>query len=416
MRNITLTLVAILFGGALLVADDAKPQADVAKPQAAEVTIPKADPIGYWLAPKAFRAAVDKVLPSVVSIETYGGVNLNSGPAPKQPAKKDTPGKRTKTGMQGISRPGEGPTTGLVVSEDGYIITSTFNFIRKPAIITVVLRDGTQHVAKLLGQDETRKICLLKIELPDDKKLPVPAIVDAGGIEVGQWSISVGVGYGDADPAVSAGIVSAKNRISGKAIQTDANISPANYGGPLVDLDGKVIGICVPLSPQGGGAAAGVEWYDSGIGFAVPLHGLDKLIAQMKEGKSIEPGRMGVQPGPGPGGKGVSVRAVQPKSGAEKAGLQKGDVITAIDGEVIQDGLHLRSIMGKYVAGDTLKLTVKRGDKELEIELTLDSGNPDVENPTLPPPAPKPEEKEGDESPEKEKPEAEPKEDAPDAP
>ncbi|MEX2213614.1 MAG: trypsin-like peptidase domain-containing protein [Phycisphaeraceae bacterium] len=395
MRYLTLTLVALLLGGALLIADDAnvaKPQADVAKPQAA---VPKADPIGYWLAPKAFRAAVDKVLPSVVSIETYGGVTIPGGPAPKQPPNKGAPGKRPPArGMQGISRPGEGPTTGLIISEDGYIITSTFNFIRKPNIITVVLRDGSQHVAKLLGQDETRKICLLKIELPADRKLPVPELIDAGGMQVGQWSISVGVGYGDAEPAVSAGIISARNRISGKAIQTDANISPANYGGPLVDLDGKVIGICVPLSPQGGGAAAGVEWYDSGIGFAVPLHGLDRLIGQMKEGKSIQPGRMGVMPGPvAGGGKGVGVNTVQPKSGAEKAGLKKGDIITAIDGDEIQDALHLRSVLGRFIAGDTIKLAIKRGEEKLEIELTLDSGNPDVENPTLPPPAPKVEEK-----------------------
>jgi len=371
--------------------------------------IPPADPAGYFLAPKVFRAAAASVLPSVVSIETYGGVQVGGGPAPKQPAKTDRPGQRPpKTGMQGIARPGEGPTTGLIISEDGHIITSTFNFIRKPAVITVVLHDGSQHVAKLLGQDETRKLCLLKIEPPKGKKLPLPKYVSSGELKVGQWSISLGVGYGDAEPALSAGIISAKNRISGRAIQTDANISPANYGGPLIDLEGRVIGICVPLSPQGGTTAAGVEWYDSGIGFAVPLHGLDRLIQQMKDGKTIYLGRMGVQPGPQPpkDGKGVVAAQVMPKSAADRAGMKANDIITHIDGTEIVDGLHLRAVLGKYIAGDVAKVTVMRGDQKLEIEITLESGNPDVDNPTLPPPAKIEPAKPDEKKPEEKKPDA----------
>ena len=381
--------VASLFLGLALVAPVFS--ADVATPQAA--VIPAPDPMGYFLAPKVFRAAAARVLPSVVMIETYGGVQTTGGPAPKAPPKNDRPGQRTpNAGMQGIARPGEGPTTGLIISEEGHIITSTFNFIRKPAIITVVLRDGSQHVAKLLGQDETRKICLLKIEKPKDGKLLVPAIVSAGEMKVGQWSISLGVGYGDADPALSAGIISAKNRISGRAIQTDANTSPANYGGPLIDIEGRVIGICVPLSPQGGTTGAGVEWYDSGIGFAVPLHGLDRVIEQMKQGKMIYPGKMGVMPGQAPpkDGKGVVADKVMPKSAAEKAGMKNGDIVTHIDGAEVQDGLHMRSVLGKYIAGDVIKVTVKRGEEAIDLTITLESGNPDVDNPTLPPtPAPK---------------------------
>ena len=81
---------------------------------------------------------------------------------------------------------------------------------------------------------------------------------------------------------------------------------------------------------------------------------------------------------------------MQPKTAAEKAGVKVGDIITAIDGEKIQDGLHLRTVMGKYLAGETIKVTIDRAGKTEEISITLDSGNPDVDNPLLPPPTPKP--------------------------
>ena len=84
--------------------------------------------------------------------------------------------------------------------------------------------------------------------------------------------------YGDFEPAISAGIVSALNRFDVKAVQTDANVSPANYGGPLMTIDGRLIGLCVPMHPKQKDVLAGVEWYDSGIGFAIPLDGLSTWI------------------------------------------------------------------------------------------------------------------------------------------
>ncbi len=358
-------------------ADPAKgpdPNPDPYKP------VPRPDAIGFWLSPKAFRAASAKVMPSVVTIETYGGVLAPGGPKPK------TPGRRPRgRGMQGISRPGEGPTTGLIVSEEGHILTSTFNFIRKPKIITVVLNDGAQHVAEMLGKDGTRGLALLKIKVPNDEKLPVPNYADSSKLRIGQWAISLGVGHGAADPAMSTGIVSAKNRIFGKAVQTDANISPANYGGPLLDIEGNVIGICVPLSPRGSGAGAGVEWYNSGIGFAIPMDRLDRIIAQMKQGKSIEPGRMGIQPkAGGKAGAGIIVAKIIPKSPAATAGMKANDVVTHINGEKIHDMMHLRQLMGRHIAGDVLKVKFKRGDKEMEVEMKLTSGKADVAAPKLP--------------------------------
>jgi len=321
----------------------------------------------YVLAPKAFRAAMKRVLPAVVTIETYGGL---AAPIPT------TGSKRAKLlgRFRGISRPGEGPTTGLIISKDGYIVTSTYNFLRNPQIITVVLADGSQHVAKLLGRDNTRKICLLKIDVPD-RELPVPEYAPTEKLRVGQWSISVGLGYDGRDSAMSAGIISANNRVSGKAVQTDANISPANYGGPLIDLDGRVIGVCVPLNPRGGATEAGVEWYDSGIGFAVTIQNAERVIERMKKGHAIEPGRIGVTLKPVAQGKdvgpGAQVVKVLPKAPGEKAGLKTNDVIIAVEDKKVLDVTHLRALMGRYTAGDTIKLKLRRGDMEIEAQVTL---------------------------------------------
>ena len=311
---------------------------------------------GNLLAPKAFRAAVRKALPFLVTIESFGGVSPHVG------------SRRGR--MRGISRPGDGPTTGLILSPDGTIMTSTFNFITRPRVITVVLQDGSRHVAQLLGRDDTRKICLLKIDAVND--LPTCRFAPRSELKVGQWAIAVGVGYGDDDPAISAGIISATSRISGKAVQTDANISPANYGGPLLDITGRVIGICVPLHPQSKDVAAGVAWYDSGIGFAVPLDGADSLLAAMKAGQTIGPGQLGVQVKPADDqGAGAVVVKVLENSAAAKAGIKKEDQIVSVDGQQIQDGMHLRTVIGRYVAGDTVKLVIQRGDKQLEMMVTL---------------------------------------------
>jgi serine protease Do len=316
---------------------------------------------GYRLAPKAFRAAVARVEPSLVTIETFGGVGPSSGRAQRGT-------------MSGINRPGEGPTTGMVVSSDGYIITSTFNFIRKPAIITVVLSDGTRKVAQLLGQDETRKLCVLKIE--GASNLPVFDSVPRDELRVGQWAITVGVGYGDEEPAVSAGIISATHRVSERAVQTDANISPANYGGPLIDVEGRVIGVCVPLTPGSADVGSGVEWYDSGIGFAVPLAGYEPILERMKQGEVIQPGKMGItgKPADAKTGAGVVVDKVLPGSPAEKAGVKSGDRVVRADGDEVLDMKHLITIVGRFIAGNEIALELLRGGETVHVKVKLEAG------------------------------------------
>jgi len=211
---------------------------------------------------------------------------------------------------------------------------------------------------------------MLKIDGVND--LPAPRYVPREQLKVGQWAIAVGVGFGGEEAAISAGIVSALSRISGRAVQTDANISPANYGGPLVDIEGRVIGLCVPLHPQSKEAAAGSQWYDSGIGFAVPLHGADKLMASLKAGKTVQGGYMGVHAKPADAkGTGVVVSKVQKGSAAEKAGIKPNDRILSVDGEGVIDVAQLRVLIGRYAAGDKIKVKIRRGEEELEIEVTL---------------------------------------------
>ena len=179
-------------------------------------------------------------------------------------------------------------------------------------------------------------LTLLKIEATG---LPVPAAAPKADVKIGQWAIALGralVPNADLPPSVSVGIVSALNRIWGKAIQTDAKVSPVNYGGPLVDIDGRVLGVLVPASPRGEGETAGVEWYDSGIGFAIPLEDVFAVLPRLKEGKDLHRGRLGITPKTAElYGVPPTIGTVAPESPAAKAGIKAGDVILEIDGKPV---------------------------------------------------------------------------------
>jgi serine protease Do len=387
-RRLPTVSLALLLASCTVAA--ARAQESPAKSAVPTAAIP-ADRLGEVLAPKAFRAASQRVLPSLVTIEAFAGV------ATSRP--------------RGIRLPGEGPTSGLIISSDGFIVTSTFNFLKKPPIITVVLPSGERKVARLLGRDETRKICLLKVDGVSD--LPVPEFAPRAQLKVGQWAVALGVGFGDEDASLSAGIISATSRISGRAVQTDANLSPANYGGPLIDLEGRVIGICVPLNPQSKEVASGVEWYDSGIGFAVPLHGAEDLLTRLKAGETLQAGYLGIQAAPLPDRqRGAKVSNVVKGSPAEKAGLKKDDRIQAVAGDEVLDPAHMAVLVGRYVAGQEVKLSVLRGEEKIDLTAKLEvpparqapmpmpmveSAEPPGDEP-MPREGPKPEGKKPDES------------------
>jgi S1-C subfamily serine protease/predicted esterase len=303
---------------------------------------------------KAMKAAVVRVAPCVVQVETIGGTELIG------------------EGAGGPVRKGVGPTTGVIVSPDGYIISSAFNFAHKPSAIFVSVPGKGRLVAKAVATDHTRMLTLLKV---DATGLPVPVAGPKADLQVGQWSLALGRALNgtDAPPSVSSGIISALGRVWGRAIQTDAKTSPVNYGGPLIDVQGRVQGIIVPLSPRGEGETAGVEWYDSGIGFAVPMEDVNRVLPKLREGKDLRKGVLGITtPNKDPYGEMPAITSVAPESPAAKAGIKTGDVLVEIDGKRIETQTQMQHALGPKYEGDTVSLKVRRGKDEVSIpSLTL---------------------------------------------
>lgn len=301
----------------------------------------------FELEEQAAKAAVNHVAPSIVRIETIGGLETVGG-----------------------NLIGTGPTTGLVVGEDGYVISSAFNFVQQPTSILVTLSGQKRAAAKIVARDRSRMLVLLKVNT--DKPLAVPEFVPRKDMVVGQWTVAVGRVFESGRPNMSVGVLSARNRVWGKAIQTDAKISPSNYGGPLIDIRGRVLGLLVPLSPRGKGEMAGAEWYDSGIGFAIPLHEVLKHLDKLKAGEDLQPGLLGVSL------KGTDiyedpaiVAACPAKSPAAEAGIKVGDEIVQVDGQTIVRQAQLRHALGAHYAGEKVKIQVKRKGQTKDFEVTL---------------------------------------------
>lgn len=311
----------------------------------------------------AVRAAVARVAPSVVTIETSGGTELVG--APPVPGRPGGPAVRR----------GLGPTTGVVVGADGWIVSSAFNFANKPSSI-LVAAGGARHVARLVATDRTRMISLLKIEAAG---LAVPSGISRAEVRVGQSALAVGRTLApglDSFPSVSLGIVSALDRVWGKALQTDAKVSPVNYGGPLVDLDGRVLGILVPASPQGEGDTAGFEWYDSGIGFAIYFEDVLAAVGRLKAGRDLEKGMLGITLAPGDQhAVEAKIAGVAPGGSAEKAGLKAGDVIVSIGGKPVANPAQMLHALGRLYQGDKVAVTARRGMEEIRAE-ALELGGP----------------------------------------
>jgi S1-C subfamily serine protease len=298
---------------------------------------------------KAMKAALDKVGPSVVQIETTGGTEaIDTGPR-GQPI-----------------RQGTAPTTGLIVAADGYIISSAFNFANKPSFILVAIPNRKERLpAKVVSTDHARMLTLLKVEAGG---LPVPTATPRKEIKVGQWSLALGRTWAgiDAPPSLSIGIISAIDRIWGRAVQTDAKISPVNYGGPLVDITGRVQGVLVPAAPREEGMTAGYEWYDSGIGFAIPLEDILATLPRMKETKDLHRGMLGVVPKDGDIYSSAPViGSVLPLSAAAVAGLKAGDVITEVEGVRVNRQAQVMHLLGRKYQGDSVSVKVKRGSQEI---------------------------------------------------
>ncbi len=302
---------------------------------------------------QAFRRAALSVGKSVVRIQTVGGVD-----------------------RVGEMLTGTAATTGVVVSEDGFIVSSAFNFVSKPSTILIQVEGERPFTARLVATDHLRMLTLLKIDVAG--LIPLrPA--HGKKAEVGQWAIAVGRTYDSRDPSVSVGIVSAVNRVWGKAIQTDAKVSPVNYGGPLIDVAGDALGVVVPLSPSAKQEASGVEWYDSGIGFAIPMDDVLASAARLKRGKDLYPGLLGVNMKEGGIDERPTIDHVRFDSPAERAGFKAGDIFAEIDGRPVGRHDEVKQVLGRKYAGDKVAIVVRRGGSSIRAEATLTDALPPYE-------------------------------------
>jgi serine protease Do len=303
---------------------------------------------------QAFDAAAAAVAECVVQIHTAGGL--------------------AQVDNQALA---QGPTTGLIVSADGYIVSSAFNFAQQPSSILVRLPDGRQRPAELIGRDTGRMLVLLKVTVVERLPTPEPAPLDE--VHVGDWAIAAGRTFDAERLNVSVGVVSALNRMHGRVLQTDASASAANYGGPLVDLRGRVLGVIVAMAPQAPGATetnelAGAEFYDSGIAFAAPLEHVLAVLDRWIEERDLQRGLLGVGMTDGnPHATPPTVTAVWPRSPAAEAGWKPGDVIVAVDGMAVASQTELRFHVAPRYAGDSLEVTIRRGegDETAKVDTTI---------------------------------------------
>lgn len=260
--------------------------------------------------------------------------------------------------------------TGFIVDAKGTIVTN-YHVVGKADSITITMADGTKLPAKMLGGDEKTDLAVLKVE--SDKPLPFVTFGDAAKVRVGQAVMAVGNPFG-LGGTVTTGIVSARGRDihSGPFddyIQTDAAINRGNSGGPLFDMDGKVIGINTAIfSPTGG---------NIGLGFAIPSSLAEPVVAQLKDNGRVERGLLGVQIQPMSkeiaeslslnSEKGALVAMVQPDSPALAAGVKSGDVIVSVDGKKIEGVKELTRMISAIKPGTSVKLGVWRDGKDMSL-------------------------------------------------
>lgn len=273
-------------------------------------------------------------------------------------------GPYEKRGLGPLVQPGflqaRGATTGVVLTADGWIAVSRFALNFDPTTILVTLPDGRSFNARRAGEDTSRGLALVKIEA---EGLPIPEFAPPAEARVGQWAFALGRTFSPTGaPSIHLGIVSATGRLFGRALQIDAYTSPANYGGPVIDVRGRVLGIAVPLSPSG--RDAGVDWYDSGIGFAATLADIPDLIERMQGGEVLERAWLGIEVDATHLGPGARVTKVVPDSPAEQLGLAPDAVITAVGDRPVHHGFHLQTLLGARLAGDTVTVTWRTGATE----------------------------------------------------
>ncbi len=387
MRRFLLTFVAASTLVAALVACTGRDRAGAEQPAAtpgglfrdASLTTPapaeNVVPGGPSLAP-----LIERLKPAVVNISTTTVTKH-----PRLPGRGRLPeGFERFFGMPGPGMGGDVPDelrgqglgSGFVLNAEGYILTNN-HVVANATDIRVKLADDREFAAKVVGKDPLTDVALIKLNAPP-RDLPTVVLGDSDALRQGDFVLALGSPFGLSGTA-TLGIISAKHRggvgTTGPYddfLQTDAAINPGNSGGPLFNMRGEVVGINTAIiSPQIG----------SGIGFAVPISLAKALLPQLKTGKVVR-GYMGVALSPltpdlaqafglPAGAKGAVVQQVMPRTPAEKAGLEPGDVITSLDGKPIDSSSSLSRGVALVAPGQAVKLGLVRKGSEKTVSLTV---------------------------------------------
>ena len=267
-----------------------------------------------------------------------------------------------------------GTGSGVIISEDGYIVTNN-HVIKDASELEVTLNNKRSYKAKLVGTDSKMDIALLKIDA--DEKLPYTVFANSDQIKVGEWVLAVGNPY-NLNSTVTAGIVSAKARNLGNNdlqsfIQTDAAVNPGNSGGALVNTRGELVGINTMISSMTGSYV--------GYSFAVPSNLARKIVEDIMEFGNVQRGIMGIEGAELNSAvskefnlsrsEGFYVNKVTKNSGAEKAGLQKGDVIIKLDDRGISSFADFSGYINTKRPNDVVNVTYERDGKSYSVPVRL---------------------------------------------
>jgi len=267
-----------------------------------------------------------------------------------------------------VERPSSG--SGFLVSPNGYIVTNN-HVIENASSITVLMADGSEHPATVIGRDSSSDIAVIKIQGTD---FPHLTFGDSDSLQVGEQVAAIGNPLGELANSMTVGHISALNRsvnidgLSHSKIQTDAAVNPGNSGGPLLNLYGEVIGIV---------SAKSVGTNIEGLGFAIPASLAETIVGQLSQDGFVR-GRaiLGVQISTQDETGYVQIVAVNSGSAAERAGVSANDIILSANGVAVSSFSDLRTILGGLSPGDTMELRVRRGTEEVSIAVVLDEYRP----------------------------------------
>lgn len=323
----------------------------------------------------SYADVVVKTSPAVVRIEADH--KQKSGPASQQGPEDDF-FKQFQLPQQRRPQVERGLGSGVIVDAGGTILTN-FHVVDGADKITIAMSDNKTYEAKIVGSDQPSDLAVLRIEATE---LPFLTLGNSDSVRVGDIVLAIGnpLGIGQ---TVTAGIISAKGRRTGLSdgsyedfLQTDAPINRGNSGGALVNLNGELIGINSQI--LSGGPTGG----SIGIGFSIPSNMAKSVMDQLLKDGKVRRGMLGVniQNITDDTAKalelkstsGILVSNVQSGSAADKAGVKRGDIITAINGEKIEDSNVLRNKVAGTTPGTEIKLTIARDGKEIELTATLD--------------------------------------------